>query len=140
MESSLLIFLIQFLTITLPIIAVIIGYYSSKRLEVLRENRKLKADLFSQYIQISNKTGLDKDDKEINIKYSETVEKLCLYANENVLTKIALLHEGFKKNKNFIETPDGKRIYFELVIAMREDVGLKVENLNEAKIISVLEL
>lgn len=140
MDTSLIKFSFQFLTITIPIIAVIIGYYSSKRIEILRENRKLKADLFLQYIQISNKIELDKNNSENNIKYSETVEKLCLYANENVLIKIEQLHKGDKNVKNFTKTPDGKRIYSELVLAMRQDIGIKVKKLDEKIINNVLEL
>ena len=143
MDHSDLTLLFQLLTITLPIIAVIIGYYSSKRLEVLKENRKQKAELFSKYIHLSNMYSFvesKQQEKELDKLYTEISEKLCLYANENVLTKLSELHVEYRNNKEFISTPEGKEIYYRLVRAMRLDIGIKVKKLDKEKIINILEL
>lgn len=134
---------LQFLTIVVPIIAVVIGYYYSKRLEVLKENRKFKADLFSQFIKTSNKYNnikSAKDEEIINNEYSEICEKLCLYADENVLNNLAKLNDGFNKEKNYIKTTEGKKIYTDLILSMRKDVGLKGNKFNDDTILKVLDI
>jgi len=138
MDSSKLTLYFQLLTIGFSVISVVTGYVLTKKLEISREKRKYKAKLFIEYIRISNEIETKNKNLKNEMEYSTAVEKLCLYANENVLTLISQFHE--KYDENFIGTPDGKRLYSELIIAMRQDVGLKVKKLSVEKMINILEL
>jgi len=140
MDSSKLTLWLQLLAIVISVFSVVIGYFFTKKLEISREKRQYKAKLFIEYIRNSNKIENKNKNKNLNndIEYSTTVEKLCLYANENVLTLISQFHE--KYDDNFMETPEGKKLYSELIIAMRKDVGLRVKNLNVETMINILEL
>jgi len=103
-----------------------------------RERRKYKAELFIEYIRISNKIDNKNKNSKNDLDYSTAVEKLCLYANENVLTLISQIHE--KYNDNFMKTDEGKILYSELILAMRKDTGVKVKKLNAERMINILEL
>jgi len=140
MTNSDLTLWLQLLTIVISVISVVAGYFLTKRLEVSREKRKYKADLFIEYIQNSNKIGTKNKDSKANIDYSATVEKLCLYANEDVLTIISQFHELSKNDENIIKKPEGKNIYSQLIIAMRQDIGLKSKNISIEKMTNILEL
>jgi hypothetical protein len=138
MDSSKVKLLFQLFTIVFSVISVVIGYVLAKKLEMSREKRKYKAELFIEYISISNKIDNKNKDLKKELEYSTIVEKLCLYANENVLTMISQFHE--KYNNNFMETDEGKKLYSELIIEMRKDVGLKVKKLSVENMINILEL
>src|ERR1035437_9897806 len=138
MDSSKVKLLFQLFTIVFSVISVVIGYVLAKKLEMSREKRKYKAELFIEYISISNKIDNKNKDLKKELEYSTILEKLCLYANENVLTMISQFHE--KYNNNFMETDEGKKLYSELIIEMRKDVGLKVKKLSVENMINILEL
>jgi len=128
----------QLLAMVVSIISVVIGYVFTKKLEMSREKRKYKAELFLKYISISNRIDNNSKNTKYDIEYSTTVEKLCLYANEDVLTLIAQFHEKF--DNKFMGTDEGKELYSEIIIAMRKDIGLKSKKINVEKMINILEL
>jgi len=138
MDSSKLTLWFQLLAIVFSIISVVIGYVLTKEREMSRERRKYKAELFIEYIRISNKIDNKNKNSKNDLDYSTAVEKLCLYANENVLTLISQIHE--KYNDNFMKTDEGKILYSELILAMRKDTGVKVKKLNAERMINILEL
>jgi hypothetical protein len=132
----------QLLTIVLSVISVVGGYIITKSLEISREKRKFKTQLFLDYISISNKIENSKNPKD-DMDYSATVEKLCLYANQDVLKKIAKFHKNYNDKKydiNFMDTDEGKELYSELIIAMRKDIGLRTKKIDTEKMINILEL
>lgn len=129
---------LQISAIVVSIISVVIGYICTKELEMSREKRKYKAELFLKYISISNRIDNNSKNPKYDIEYSTTVEKLCLYANEDVLTLIAQFHK--KYDNKFMGTDEGKELYSEIIIAMRKDIGLKSKKINAEKMIDILEL
>jgi hypothetical protein len=131
----------QLLTTTLPVVLVILGYYHSKNLENLKENRKIKAMLFSELIQVShkfNKNSTDEEKQGYIKNYSEIVEKLCLYANEDVLKNISKINRYYIENNGVTNSIKGQHLYSQLVLSMRRDVGLKTKSLNDETISGIL--
>jgi len=140
MDNSTLTLWLQLLTIIVSVLSIVIGYILSKRLEASREIRKYKAELFLEYINISNKIDDNKPDPEIDKDYSASVEKLCLYANQKVLCRIAEFHSKYFKIKNFTKTKEWKKDYSDIVLAMRKDIGLKTKMIDNNMMIDILEL
>jgi len=128
----------QLLTIVLSVISVVGGYIITKNLEMSKERRKFKAKLFLEYISISNKIDNKSKNPIDDIDYYTTVEKICLYANEDVLTRIGTFHEKYVDK--FMDKEEGKKLYSELIIAMRKDIGLKTKDIDTKQMINILEL
>jgi len=133
----------QFITVTLPIIVAIIGYYYSKKLENLKEIRKIKAMLFFDLIQLGHKYSKDttaNEKKNYDKTYTEIADKLCLYANEEVLINISKINDFYFKNKSLTTSIEGQMLYAELILTMRRDVGLKTKKINHEIINKILAL
>ena len=74
MDTANLTIWLQLLTIVVSVLIVVIGFVFNKIQDVSREKRKYKADLYLEYISISNQIDDDHPDAKIDMEYLENNE------------------------------------------------------------------
>lgn len=151
-------FIINFIPALIAVAGICLTYIFTRWREMEKEINNKKSEFYLTYIELFSKWDCLDDNNNSEIDKVETgldvyEKKIILYGNEKVIKANAELNkalhnfiikkcksgnptekEYFKKYKadnviEFYNTEDGRRLYIELIIKMREDIGLKGKGL-----------
>lgn len=123
------------------IMAAIITALFNVHIEKKRERRNKKAEAYANYIRISEKhnTAMTPDENDkIAVEYSQACGDLCIYATNDILSRVSQNHAKEEKTDNYYDTPEGHQAYIAMIDAMRKEITDNSEDVSYNTIAGVM--
>lgn len=103
----------------------------SVRTEKKKERRNKKAEAYANYIRVSEKydemlMGMAMTHHltayELEVEYAQACGELCIYATDDILTRVSQNHAKEEAISNYYNTAEGQQAYIAMIDAMRKEI------------------